>query len=402
MEKYDIPEPNSLDSQEGVPDSEELSINIDEIKKEFYNEGYENATNAFKHDYSKELNTADIRIDRYEKHIKQEKERLLEQIKTIESLITETSDDKLKEGFASVIARLTEIHGQYGLPMLDLQAITRYNLMHWKLDQAGSLYEEPAFVTEKLLEGTKKDIVSSVNLLVWYRSPELTDATYAQKLAGRDMHIFAYDLGYKLESKVIDDIMKHLRADLNVSIEDMDHYIPRPLLKCFSPQDVEHDKVVDVNDQALWPIKDEKIIRPHMFGFMPTIIEVLRTAYRSAYLNTLSKTLKVQRPDELVRRQVNAGSPYQDYIEIKPKPIFKENDSDSLKSYELDIRFPLPFADTENIKEGDEVKSNLFNQLEEGRRLMGKAVSGWSISSPKVYKIIDDEVIVSVVIKSQS
>ncbi len=398
MERYNIPKANSLDSMEGV--FVEKKENTEDLKEQAYKKGYADAENSMRHDYSKDLNSMDILMDRFERYITEESEKIGDSIDNLMRLSDQITDKNLKNRIELVIDNLSKVKKGYGAPALNLQALSRYNVMRWKLDNTGSLYEEPAFVAEKLRSGTKSDLIRSINLLVWQRSSKFLDDSSLENYAdigGGDINIFQYEAAYKSDEIVakIRAIFKHIFTELELKKPIESEFFPRPLLKCFYPDNDDTYRIVtSAEEQVIWPVKNGEIIQPDTYGFFPCFIEILRTAYRCAYLRTLEKTLNFSDKNNLPDKSV-----LQEFIEIRPAFNFREDQPDSLQGYEMEVVFAAPFLnedgkDTRKI--GDTVEHPIFNELLESKSKISKAVSRWQIKSPKIKTITEGNVFVSI------
>lgn len=292
---------------------------------------------ASKHDYSKDLNSNDIRMDRYERHVKQEREKLQTLIEKTSALETTDASSTAK---AFVVEGLKEVHREYGVPLLDLMALTRYQMMRQKAKNAGSLYEEPQFCVERLIDGTKNDVVRVVNLLVWMRSPEWIDPARAPQENGRDFaawgRIFAYET---VASNHLSRIAEHLFHKLEFQLEELDHYFPRPLLRCLVPQDG-GERESALTEPFLWPQHEGNPVRPHLFGFFPLFVEAMRSAYLHAYAATLDRVLALGRKQDVPQRAVGVQHPFQQFITLRP--TWRLEADGRVRDYRLKISFSGP------------------------------------------------------------
>lgn len=289
------------------------------------------------HDYSKDLNSNDIRMDRYERHVKQEREKLQTLIENTSALEIIDTSDRAK---SSVVEGLKEVHREYGVPLLDLMALTRYQMMRQKAKDASSLYEEPQFCVERLIDGTKNDVVRVVNLLVWMRSPEWVDPARAPQENGRDFaawgRIFAYET---FASNHLSRIAEHLFHQLGFQLEELDHYFPRPLLRCLVPQDG-GEREPALTDPFLWPLHEGNTVRPHLFGFFPLFVEAMRAAYLHAYAATLDRVLALGRKQDVPQRAVAVQHPFQQFITLRP--TWRLEADGRVRDYRLKISFSGP------------------------------------------------------------
>jgi hypothetical protein len=294
-----------------------------------------------KHDYSKDLNSNDIRMDRYERHVKKEREKLQTLIEKTSALETIDASGRAK---SSVVEGLKEVHREYGVPLLDLMALTRYQMMRQKAKDASSLYEEPQFCVERLIDGTKNDLVRVVNLLVWMRSPEWIDPARASQENGRDFaawgRIFAYET---VASNHLSRIAEHLFHNLGFQLEELDHYFPRPLLRCLVPQDG-GERESALTEPFLWPQHEGNPVRPHLFGFFPLFVEAMRSAYLHAYAATLDRVLTIGRKQDVPRRAVGVQHPFQQFITLRP--IWRLEADGRVRDYRLKISFSGPPSPT--------------------------------------------------------
>jgi len=290
------------------------------------------------HDFSKDLNALDIQMERYQRFLADERTKFGSLIERLEKLPAQ--EPGTNETHKKISLGLRAILDQYGLPALDLQMLTRFQMMHMKAENARSLYEQPQFCVERLNRGSKADIARVVNFLVWMRSHEWVDParTWEQ---GQDFdawgRIFVYENRDNPANVHVIELARHLFSDLGVQIEELGECFPRPLLRCIRHTGQEAVEV-GPDEPFLWPEHNGHPVRPSVYGFLPLFVFSLRAAYLHTYVATLETGKNARSKSELSRRLPDGRHPNQRYITLQPS--FIRGEQGSISNYQLAIRFP--------------------------------------------------------------